>query len=90
MSTLSHESSVVDRKRPSWLELREMWASLAISVMWLAVIFVSIFGPDFKSVNGGGNANVTIIPSGVIIALFALIGTVSVAKYGLRERPADS
>jgi hypothetical protein len=64
-----------------------MWASLAISVMWLAVLFDALFGPDIVSSNAG--ANMTTIPSAVVVAFFAYLGTRVVAKYGFDRSPAD-
>lgn len=63
--------------------VREAWASLAIVSMWLAVLFDALFGPDFVSASG---ASMTRIPSAVIVALFAYLGTRVVARYGF-ERP---
>jgi hypothetical protein len=53
------------------------WGTIAIVAMWLAVLFVGVFGGDmvFNSPPG-----LTTIPSAVLVALFAVIGTVSVAK----------
>jgi hypothetical protein len=56
--------------------------------MWLAVLFDALFGPDFVSASG---ASVTRIPSAVMVALFAYLGTRVVARYGFdRSRDADS
>ncbi len=63
---------------------REMWASLAIGVMWLAVVVSALFGPDFVSTTPGGDS--TTIPSAIAIALFAVIGTSIVAKRGFAPR----
>jgi hypothetical protein len=54
------------------------WGTLAIVTMWLAVLFDGVFGGDMvfsHPVNG-----TTSIPSAVLVALFAVIGTASVAK----------
>jgi peptidoglycan/LPS O-acetylase OafA/YrhL len=59
---------------------REMWASLAIGVMWLAVALCAVFGPDFVSTTPGGST--TTIPSGIAVGLFAVI----VAKRGFERR----
>ena len=86
MASIMHEpSSVKSEKRSltSRLLVPEMWAALAIVAMWLAVLFVGVFGPDFVSNNSGVNA--TIIPSAIFIALFACIATASVAKRGFRR-----
>jgi hypothetical protein len=57
-----------------------MWASLAIAVMWLAVLFDALFGPDLVVSNASGT---TTIPSAVFLALFAYLATRVVARYGL-------
>ena len=56
----------------------EMWGTLAISVMWLAVLFDGIYGADILSVSNDGNS--TRIPSAVLVAFFAFLGTAAVAK----------
>jgi hypothetical protein len=51
------------------------------------VLFTSVFGPDFVSTNGLGTQSTT-IPSGILVAFFAFLGTASVAKHALRpEKP---
>jgi hypothetical protein len=90
MSTTMHErpAEVPDARRASrQLLAREMWAGIAITSMWVAVAFASIFGPDFKSSSAGGDT--TTIPSGVAIALFASIASWLVAKHGFRERDGE-
>jgi hypothetical protein len=44
-----------------------------------------VWGPDFVASSGAGT-NSTTIPSGVIIAMFATIGTWFVSKHGLAHR----
>ena len=86
MSTLSHQPSEVAREGRGWsLELlaREMWASLAIIVMWLAVLLDAVFGPNIETSSAGGDHSV--IPSAVALALFAFLATWVVAKYGFRD-----
>jgi multisubunit Na+/H+ antiporter MnhF subunit len=42
------------------------------------------------SINGGGTTSTTRIPSAVVVALFAYLGTRIVARYGFdRGRDAD-
>jgi len=86
MTSLSHEPSSVVREKPRWMELvvAEMWASIAIVVMWLAVLFDAIFGPDIVSSSGPGGSEST-VPSAVAVALFAFLGTWVVARYGFRR-----
>jgi hypothetical protein len=86
MSTISHKpSGVVPEKRPWSLQLQvpEMWASLAICVMWLSVLFDAIWGPDIVNSSAGGDHSS--VPSAVAVALFAFLATWVVAKYGFRR-----
>jgi hypothetical protein len=86
MSTISHEPSVDAREKRRWslqLLVPEMWASLAIVVMWLAVLFDAIFGPDIVNSSAGGDHST--VPSAVAVALFAFLATWVVAKYGFRH-----
>ena len=86
MTTITHEPSAMTEKkqdRASRILVPEMWATLSIVAMWLAVLFVGVFGPNFVSNNAGVNA--TIIPSVVFVAFFACIGTASVAKRAFRR-----
>jgi hypothetical protein len=79
MTTMSHERVPL---RNEWLRNRDMWASLAISMMWLAVLFDSVFGPDFVSAN---TTSTTKIPSGIVVSLFAVFGTRAVARFAFRR-----
>jgi hypothetical protein len=64
--------------------IRDMWASLAITAMWLAVMFDALFGPDLVF-SSAVNASTTTIPSAVIVAFFAYLGTRVVARYGFQR-----
>jgi Mg/Co/Ni transporter MgtE len=91
MSTITHEQAGADRERrprAARVVVREMWASLAIAAIWLAVLFAAVFAPDIVSSSNDGNA--TTIPSAVAVSLFAAIGTRAVAKYGLGRRDDDA
>lgn len=67
----------------SRLLVPEFWAALSIAAMWLAVLFDGIFGGDMTF---GSATGITTIPSAVIVALFAAIGTSAVAKRGFGRR----
>ena len=87
MTTIPHEPSGVVQEKQRWssrLLVPEMWASLAIVVMWLAVLFDAIFGPDIVATSGtpGGTTSSTTLPSAVVVALFAFLGTWVVARHG--------
>jgi uncharacterized membrane protein len=83
MTSVSPEISSGRRRRlTEWLP-REVWASLAITTMWLAVLLDALWGPDMVFTNAGMNS--TTIPSAVVLAFFAYLGTRVVAKYGLGD-----
>jgi hypothetical protein len=83
--TVSHETpAAVPERRGSLSKLLadEMWASLAIAVMWLVVLVVALFGPDIVVSNAGGS---TTVPSAIVVVLFAYLGTRVVARHGFRQ-----
>lgn len=89
MSTIPTNAAPTESRR--WTRrsvVPEMWASLAIAVMWLAVLVDAVWGPNFVSSSGSGT-NTTTIPSAVFLALFAYLGTRVVARYGLDRRRDD-
>jgi hypothetical protein len=88
MATMPHEQASPSATRSVRLEARDVGATLAIVVIWLAVLFVGVFGPDFVANSNDGNA--TTVPAGIGVAFFALFATMSVAKYGFSKRPHDS
>ena len=91
MSTITRQPARPAREQQHWADqilVRDMWASLAIGAMWLAVLFAAVFAPDIVSTSNVGNS--TTIPSGVAVALFAAIGTRGVAKYGFGRRDNDA
>lgn len=90
MTTISREPSQVDKERRRWTELlaSEMWVSLAIAVIWFAVLFDAIYGPSIVTRSAAGD--VVTVPSAVVVALFAFLATWVVARYGfLRDRNSD-
>jgi hypothetical protein len=92
MTSITDGTPAPARPGPSLRELagwRPMWASLAISVMWLVVLFDAMFGPDIVSSSGGPSGSTTTLPSSVVVALFALLATIPVARHGLRDERAE-
>lgn len=91
MSAISRPPTEFASETRHWTRVlvAETWASLAIFAMWVAVAIAAVWGPDFVSTSGSG-ASTTSIPSGIIIAMFATIGTWFVAKYGLAHRAHDA
>ena len=74
------EHEELDRGMP---RMPELWGAVAIASMWVAVLFVGVYGGDFTSVDAGSQT--TTFPSAVLVALFACIGTVSVAHRAFRR-----
>ena len=83
MTTVPHDPVTSVRAPWSAALTTELWASLAIVAIWVAVLFSAIYGGEFVSTTPGGNS--TTFPSGVLVALGATIATWPVAKYGYRH-----
>lgn len=87
MTTFSHEASPGREARPD-MSLRpvlaEVAASIAIVVMWLAVLFDALFGPNIVTSNGAGT-NTSSVPSAVPVAFFAFLANWVVARYAFRR-----
>jgi hypothetical protein len=85
---VSHPPSEALPGRSQWLRqmaMHDMWPSLAIAVIWLAVLVDALWGPDFVSTTAGGDT--TRIPSAIVVAFFAWLATRAIAKYGFaRDR----
>jgi len=89
MSTISHPPTRAAEQAgwSSLLHVTEVWASLAIAVMWIAVSVSAVWGPDLVSYSSDTSS--TTIPSGIAVAIFATIGTWAIAKYGFGHRKSD-
>ena len=89
MSSLPHPPAEALPAR-GWTSLlvREVWAALTITAMWIAVSVSAVWGPDLVTYSSGGSDR-AIVPSGIIVALFASLGTWAVAKYGFGDRRHD-
>ena len=76
MTTTMQDQSSVRSPRGGWaarILVREMWATLAIVAMWVAVLFVGVYGGE--ATFHGVDSSFSSVPSGVFVALFAAIGT---------------
>ena len=85
MTSIPHEQP--SRAWTLRLLVPEMWASLAIIVIWLAVLFDAVFGPNIVNNSAGGDFSS--VPSAVVVAIFAFLGTWVVARYGFRRARKD-
>jgi hypothetical protein len=70
---------------PLWFHARALWAGVAIMTMWLAVLFVGVFGENIVSSTPGGDS--TSVPVVVALLPFVLPATIVVARRGFKETP---
>ena len=81
MTATVHEKPAVEPGGEAWASrvlVPEMWAAVSIVAMWTAVLFVGVYGGTMTF--HGSDLSWTNVPAGVAVALFAAIGTVSVAR----------
>jgi hypothetical protein len=86
--TVMHEASpgpVQSRSqsRQPWWELPEIWGSLGLVAMWLAVLFVGVYGGDMRFVSNDGNSSS--VPSVIVVAICAALATTAVARRMFRR-----
>ncbi len=89
MTVMTHEPSTGKPAREgiaARLPVPGFWGAVSIVAMWLAVLFDGVFGGNMVFTNP---PQVTTIPSAVLLALFAVIGTASVAKRVFGRRDVD-
>lgn len=89
MATISGEQSHVAPERRRWSQVltTDLWAALAIAIIWLAVLLDALFGPDIVSRSYVGDE--VVVPSAVVVTFFAFLATWVVAKYGFRRDRTD-
>ncbi len=79
-SSIDRTAPPPDASRTSKLDARALWAGLSIITMWLAVLFVGIFGGDF--VSSSASNGITKFPVVVVLLPFVLPATIVVARRG--------
>jgi hypothetical protein len=79
---LSERREVMASNTPSppWLHARAFWAGLSIIVMWLAVLFVGVFGGNILHADASGSSSS--VPVVVAVLPFVLPATIVVARRG--------
>lgn len=63
------------------------WGGVTLVSIWLAVLFVGVFGGDIKTAGSDGSASSW--PVVVVVAIVALVATVSVGRWAFRPADAD-
>ena len=71
----------------SWPLSGTFWGGVTLVTMWLAVLFVGVFGGDIQTASVAGSRSS--LPVVVVVALAALLATVSVGRWAFRPRQAD-
>lgn len=87
MSTRAEPTYRDERVARAWWESTQIWGGLSIISMWLAVLFVGIFGPDLTSSsnNASVNGTQTTVPSVIVVAICALLATIGVTHAAFRR-----
>jgi hypothetical protein len=84
MAVVPHEPV---RERETWwtqLLVPELWAFLAIAVIWLSVLFTAVYGPEIETRSVAGDY--VSVPSVALVSVFAFLATWAIAAYGFRGR----
>jgi len=72
---------------PSWIRDRALWAGLSIITMWLAVLFVGVFGGDFVHSDSTGFTRFSVV---VFMLPFVLPATIVVGRRGFTSIPDEA
>jgi uncharacterized membrane protein YccC len=91
MSTHTIHSDHPEGARPqAWVSLLlsgAFWGGVALVAMWLAVLFVGVFGGNIVKTTPGGEGSSW--PVVVVVAIAALLGTISVGRWAFGSSRAD-
>ena len=75
----------VRRLSGAWLYAKPLWAGLSIIAMWLAVLFVGVFGGNIVHTSVGGDSSS--VPVVVVVAIVALIASWVLARVAFAIVP---
>jgi hypothetical protein len=91
VSTHTMDSDHPAGARPqAWVSLLlsgAFWGGVGLVTMWLAVLFVGVFGGNVVSGSPGGSSSSW--PVVAVVAVAALLGTISVGRWAFGSRRAD-
>lgn len=80
---ISSSQPAVSRTPAPLLLSSEFWGGVTLVAAWLAVLFVGIFGGNIETASAGGDRSS--VPVVVIVAIAALLATVSVGRWAFRS-----
>lgn len=66
---------------------RALWGGVALVAIWLSVLFVGVFGGDIVKTNADGSSSS--VPVVVVVAIVALLATMSVGRWAFRSEPGN-
>ncbi|HYB23313.1 MAG TPA: hypothetical protein VED41_05915 [Solirubrobacteraceae bacterium] len=66
---------------------RAFWGGVALVAMWLAVLFVGVFGGSILHTSASGESSS--VPVVVVVAVAALLATIPVAHAAFRPQRSD-
>jgi hypothetical protein len=69
----------------AWLYAKPLWACLSIISMWLAVLFVGVFGGNILHAGAGGDSSS--VPVVVVVAIVALIASWVLGRIAFAVTP---
>lgn len=85
--SMSSDHLAEARGGASWLLSREFWSGVTLVAMWLAVLFVGVFGGNIESTDASGSSSS--VPVVVVVAVAALLATLSVGRWAFRPPRVD-
>ena len=65
---------------------KQIWATVAIIVVWAAVALASIYSPALEVVDQGGDTTVRLPMAAFFVSMAAAIATPFIAIWGYRGR----
>ena len=71
----------------SWPLSKEFWGGVSLVTIWLAVLFVGVFGGNIQTSSAGGDSSSW--PVVAVVAVAALLATVSVGRWAFGRRKVD-
>jgi len=64
------------------MQNRYVWADISIAVIWIATVFVGVFGPTLQIATPH---QISVPVLAMVVSAFALISTIFIAVFGFRK-----
>lgn len=87
-ASMSYEDSAGrQRAWASWPLSKEFWGGVSLVTIWLAVLFVGVFGGNIQTTSADGSSSSW--PVVTVVAIAALLGTISVGRWAFGRGKVD-